>query len=66
MEADAEGRGVYPALQHQNAAPIAIALTKLHINAADHLILVANNQPFAATSTDPPTHADPYATLRRW
>ena len=32
-------------------------------NAADRLILVANNQPFAAASTDPPTHGDPYATF---
>lgn len=32
-------------------------------DAADDLILVANNQPFAATSTDPPARSDPYATL---
>jgi hypothetical protein len=32
-------------------------------DATDHQILVANNQPFAATSTDPPTRSDPYATF---
>src|ERR1700740_1382850 len=30
---------------------------------ADHLILVANNQPLTANSTNPPTRSNPYATF---
>ena len=30
---------------------------------ADHLILVANNQPLTADSTNPPTRSNPYATF---
>jgi len=32
-------------------------------DAADHIILVANNQPLSATPTTPPTRGNPYATF---
>jgi hypothetical protein len=36
---------------------------ELGYDATDHIILVANNQPFAAIATTPPTRSDPYATF---